>query len=200
MQTVLLDVDDVVTDFFEAALRCHGRKDLIKSWPVGEWDMPKVMGITIEELWEPLDTYAFWSTQPLIPGAREFVAQVKEDTRKAGAELLFCTVASHNPQCSRAKIELLQREFGVVDEYIIMGRRRKALFAHKNCLLVDDNADSIREFIDAEGYGMLFPTNRNVGVDVVSGLCENHGTIYNYVRSQIWRFLNPKGEFNGQHR
>jgi hypothetical protein len=52
---------------------------------------------------------------------------------------------------------------------IVSGRRKKALFANENSILIDDTPDNIVRFIDAGGHG-IYHTNVNETIEKLNSL------------------------------
>lgn len=156
-QNILLDVDGILADFFGAALVAHGRADLVTRWPKGEWDMAKVMGITEEAFWAPLDNYAFWVSVPMYTGADEFVADLERI-----APVTFCTSPSMSPESYMAKVAWLRDNIGAKTNIMLGGR--KWLMAKPGNVLIDDYERNVEKFRAAGGPAVLFPRPWNRGI------------------------------------
>ena len=98
---ILLDMDGVVADFFNTALRWHGGVPLKPVWPRGLYDMASVLDLTEEEFYEPCKDPEFWEDIRPYPGAREFV-----DTLKGwGPVTVYSVACGDRDVCRNAKVD-----------------------------------------------------------------------------------------------
>lgn len=52
---IYIDMDGVLADFCGAAFRCHGHNYDHDTYPRNEWEIAKVLGVTMDEFWKPID-------------------------------------------------------------------------------------------------------------------------------------------------
>jgi 5'(3')-deoxyribonucleotidase len=156
VKEILLDVDGVLADFFNAAILAH--IDAVHKLPQGtvyergNWDMAKSLRISDKEFWARIDNYNFWSNVPVYEGAKEFVRALR---RKASVN--FCTISSENPECARAKIEWLRKHFDADLPVYICHGGGKALFAREDRLLIDDHVTNIMAYVQNRGPAIFVP-------------------------------------------
>jgi hypothetical protein len=164
-------MDGVLVDFVTAALDLHGRSDVLADWPVGERDIPKVLGLSAGEFWSPIHSTGerYWADLAPYDWTFQLVDLVREF-----APFTILTSPSLDPGCPAGKVQWMNR-------HLTSGRRKrfrdfligpqKHLLARADTLLIDDTERHIDEFIDAGGQAILFPQpwNRNHAIDDALG-------------------------------
>jgi len=160
---VLLDMDGVIANFFLAAVRAHGAEPLLPVWPRGQWDMASTLQLSQREFWQPIDSYDFWfyDVKP-FPEVRGFLNYLKEN----GHQVVPCSVPSGNrAACTQAKRDWLDYHF---PEFHLAGTakfakdgRGKLAFMRPGAVLIDDNANTIREFRNFKRQAILMPSTTN---------------------------------------
>lgn len=158
---ILVDMDEVLTDFTGAACAVHGttREQLEENRLPGVWDIDESMYLTAEEFWEPINKLEdhFWQGLNELPWCDE----VLEWVRSLETDWAIVTSPSWSPCSAYGKIRWLQRKFGEeFRDYVITPR--KELLATSSTILVDDRPKNIQDFSKAGGRGILFPTMGNV--------------------------------------
>jgi 5'(3')-deoxyribonucleotidase len=165
---ILLDMDGVIANFFAASLAAHSaavvKKYGIKfqfeidaTFPRGDWDIPKLLGITAKDFWDPIDNYDFWINVPAFDGARAFVEELQ-----TVAPVTICTSASWSSDCAKAKIEWIENHIGrKIPAFVCHHGAKKSLLANPEHLLIDDYIKNIHEFRNAGGavHHVLGPWN-----------------------------------------
>ena len=156
---LLLDMDGVLVDFVGAALRLHGRDEVLDNWPDGVWDMSEVLGISGREFWHPINQAGaeFWASLEPYTWCDELVALADE----TGGWCIL-TSPSSDPSCAAGKITWLQRRFGGGFRGFLIGPP-KWVCARPDQVLVDDNDTNVDHFRARGGQAILFPRpwNRN---------------------------------------
>jgi len=153
--TIFLDLDGVCAQFIEEALKRHNKSDALETWPVGEWDISKVLGITQEEFWKKIKGFEFWKNLKEYPYFRRLLGDLKNL-----GEVIFLTSCSQDSDCAKGKIEWMQDRFGKeFKDYILT--KHKYFCANKNSILIDDSDDNITEFKNHGGHGILVPQKWN---------------------------------------
>lgn len=140
---ILLDMDGVVADFFNAALRWHGGTPLKSTWPRNQWDMASVLGISEKEFNEPLLTSEFWDDIRPYPGAQDFVSTLCDNDV---VQILTVSTGDHRV-CSAAKIEWCRYWLGVEQHGITICTKWQQKIAYaekqnKEVLIIDDHVET----------------------------------------------------------
>lgn len=178
--TVFLDCDGVLYDFMQPALRIHGKSQAyIDAYPRGTYLAPSIMGLTPAEFWRPIDNEAFWSTLPPYPGASDFLLGVYAMCQKAWVSVVFCSSSSHNVAAfAGARQRLLRnlcRAAGIAKDlplHICVNGASKGVYGGPGHLLIDDNLEHMRQFVEAGGGGILVPMPWNTMYGVEPTDCE----------------------------
>lgn len=164
---IFLDVDGVLADFTTAALQVHGRLDAISSWPIGERDVPKVLGISRTQYWKLIDEQGadFWENLEPYPWFEELISLVR-----CYAPLTLLTASTLSPHCSSGKVAWISKQFpktnGRTFTDFLIGRQ-KHLLAGDRRVLIDDAELMVDDFTKSGGHGTLFPRkwNRNHAIE-----------------------------------
>jgi hypothetical protein len=165
---IFLDMDGVLCDFVGAALRLFDASPLLATWPAGEWDVAKVLGVTDAEFWGRIDAQGqgFWAELPEYPWASQLV-----DFLERIGEVVICTTPSAAHYSAAGKVIWLERHFGgrfarryvmVRDEPESPSKRApwaysKAMLARSGVCLVDDNDRNVERFKTHGGRAVLVP-------------------------------------------
>lgn len=162
LETVLLDMDGVCTNFFYGALHVFGRTDLYNTWPAGVYDMVSVMGLDNSQFYDELARQGaqFWATLPPLPWMRFLWDELVRMGSQYGFDVVFCSTPIRHSSCAQGKVEWLQRNFGQdFTDYILVSN--KSLLARPSSLLIDDLETNVLSFCKAGGFGILFPAISN---------------------------------------
>ncbi|MCA9214571.1 MAG: hypothetical protein KDB27_15975 [Planctomycetales bacterium] len=163
---IFLDMDGVLSDFFSAALRIHGRLELLDEWPRGQRDIPGVLGLSRRAYWNKIDEQGsvFWASLQPYPWLDELIQAAREV-----APFTILTAPSLAPGCSEGKIRWMYEYFPKVEgrsfaNYMIGSQ--KHLLAQPGHLLIDDSESNTDAFNSSGGQAILFPQvwNRNHAV------------------------------------
>ncbi|MFT7668384.1 MAG: hypothetical protein ACI8X5_001076 [Planctomycetota bacterium] len=156
-KAVLLDMDGVLVDFHSAALALHGGQGLLASWPTGEWNMAKVLGITIKEFWAPITEQGadFWANLSWYPWADELI-----ELCEGLGGFVIATSPSHHPSSAAGKVRCLRDHFGPKFRDYMIGPH-KYLMAGSGMVLVDDRDTGIADFRAVGGSALRFPRRWN---------------------------------------
>lgn len=168
--TIYLDMDGVLCDMVGAAMRLHGREDLLQpgAWPKGTYCMEDVLHISATQFWKKIDDEgsSFWADLKLYPWSRALVAKSIR-----AAETLVCSKPSLNPQSTFGKHQWLTRHFGASVRNYVFTPHKHHLAGPKR-ILVDDCEENIRQWRNAGGVGILFPQPWNSGTGTVEEVFE----------------------------
>jgi len=159
---VLLDVDNVLGDFHQAAAdamtRILGRA--VPQADLTEWDVTEYVRDPAEKrrVWRELLGRGFCSRIPVMAGAKEGVATLREM-----AEVYFVTspfTGSHTWAHERS--EWLKAHFGAGPEHVASLRSK---FLVSGDVLVDDRPDNVRGWAEhhPSGHALLWDRHYNRG-------------------------------------
>lgn len=154
---ILLDMDGVLADFLSQA--CHIHKQPLES--VDRWDFYESWGLTAEQFWLPLRGRAFWANLEPYHWARRLYY-----TLASQYDVTIATSPNKDPDCASGKVDWLYRYFGEDFRDYLIGPE-KWLMAKPGHLLIDDNADTCRKFIELGGNAVLFPQPWNTQVEAI---------------------------------
>jgi 5'(3')-deoxyribonucleotidase len=151
-----LDMDGVIADFATAACLAHGRISPYRQPEnLGQFDMEKLWGISVEEFWKPINTPGFWYEIPKMPEADAIVALVEEFF---GKEVVILTAPSHNPHCYLGKRDWIARNFPQFKNRIIFAAASaKKFMAGEGRFLIDDRDKNLDQFAEAGGIPVCVP-------------------------------------------
>ena len=151
---IYLDLDGVGVAFVERACRVHGRVFDEGSWPAGEYDIAKVLGIDDDEFWEVIHRQGvdFWRGLEPYPWFERLYAELQRLGR-----VYFVTSPTDSSHSAAGKMLWLKDRFGRgFREFLIT--RCKYLLSSAGCILIDDSDRNIEAFErNGRGKGLLFP-------------------------------------------
>ena len=154
---IFLDMDGVLTDFVGAALRLHGRTELLDNWPRGERDIAKVLGLSRGAYWSKIDEQGsdFWASLEPYAWLHELIDVVRDV-----APFTILTAPSLSPSSAEGKVRWMYEHFPKVEgrrftSYLIGSQ--KHLLAQPGHLLIDDSEAHVDAFQAAGGQAILFP-------------------------------------------
>lgn len=146
---ILLDMDGVLCDFRKAACKAHQQMELYHAWPAGEYDMEKVLGLTHEQFWKPIDADAnFWLNIEPMPWFDDLIKMVNDF-----GPYLIVSSPSNRANAAAGKIEWLHKYFGDTFKDYFLGHHKFLL----NGLLIDDCEMNC----DMASASILFPSVSN---------------------------------------
>jgi len=157
---ILLDMDEVITDFTGGACRVHGwtRQELEAERSPGEWDITKPMGITQDEFWAPINAAGsdFWFGLQPLPWIYDVLHMMDSLTDK----WFILSSPAWGSASYIGKVLWLKRFFGhKFDRFCITPH--KYLLAKEGALLIDDSPHNVETFRSAGGRALLFPSRGN---------------------------------------
>ena len=158
---ILVDMDEVLTDFVTAAAHVHGvsRATLEERRVPGEWDIAIPLGITSPaEFWKPIDAMGerFWAELiELSSGAKllDYIDKLK-------LEYYVVSTPSHNPSSWSGKKKWFIKYYGKFFNKIVL-TQHKHLLAKENTILIDDRELNCTKFETHGGRSLLYPNQGN---------------------------------------
>ena len=164
--TTLLDLDGVCVSFVKAACQVHGRDFDEGSWPAGEYDIAKVLGMDEEEFWESIHRQGvdFWRGLEPYPWFERLYAELQRLGR-----VYFVTSPTDSSHSAAGKMLWLKDRFGGdFREFLIT--RCKYLLSSAGSVLIDDSDRNIEAFErHGQGKGILFPQRWNSAYEHING-------------------------------
>ena len=155
---IYLDMDGVCVGFLEAACRMHGHDFDTESWPAGEYDIAKVLGIGDEEFWEVIHSQGvdFWRGLEPYPWFERLYTELQRLGR-----VYFLTSPTDSSHSAAWKMLWLKDRFGdSYKDFVIT--RQKYLLSSADSILIDDYDRNINAFESyGQGSGILFPQRWN---------------------------------------
>jgi len=159
INTIFLDMDDVLADFIRGALEIHGitREEFIAQHD-GSWSIVSTLGLSEEEFWLPIIEagQSFWQELKLTKHATELMQWVTD--QKLDYYILTSPVST--PQCYAGKYLWLQEFLGPAFNCYVP-TVHKHLLAKPGTLLIDDSPSICRTFRDGGGFAIQYPTRYN---------------------------------------
>ena len=157
-----LDMDGVIADFMRGALARHGRLDALDDYPVGQWDVHIVLGMTADDFWKPLVGHDFWASLEPYPWCGRMFELMND---YFGEKWEICSTPCDDPYSASGKLEWLSKHLPKCNGRSF--RRfhltcKKERLANYRAILIDDSDHNAKEFCAAEGNCILFPQPWNI--------------------------------------
>jgi len=165
-----LDMDGVIADFYEGAIRAFGfdrtRLDEHPRPIPWEW-VRQVFGLSLDEFFAGVGE-DFWAELPQTTEARQIVEMVRE---VAGDRVCVLTNPSGCRSAYTGKLRWLEANFPELLPNVLVGSA-KHFCAGPNSVLVDDCEHNLDSFVAHGGRGVLVPRpwNKLHGRDVLRHL------------------------------
>lgn len=164
---IILDMDEVITDFVGAACRAWGTRteEVLKNWEPGKWDMTEPVGKTIrgtplaeKEFWDKINNNSeFWSEMNETLFVHDILSVVRT---VVDINYHIVSSPSHCPTSYNGKVEWLKSWFGSEFNRFAL-TPHKEIFAQPGVLLIDDRDSNVENFIKHGGAGIVFPAHHN---------------------------------------
>jgi 5'(3')-deoxyribonucleotidase len=155
VKQICLDLDGVLCDFVGPTLKLFKRDPdaMIADWPAGNYDMPAVLGISTNELWEAVDKAGFrhWADLPKLSWADELLKLC----RSIAPTIILTSPTLHVSSLS-GKMNWLQRHYGKHFRDYLIGPSKHAC-AIPGSVLIDDCDANCDRFTCEGGFGVVFP-------------------------------------------
>jgi 5'(3')-deoxyribonucleotidase len=146
---ILLDMDGVLADFIGGACHYYHRSELVRDWPLGEYDICKVMGYEPEEFWRGLCPM-FWLNLLPMPDMQEIIEATEP------FDTCILTSPTFDPQCAAEKISWINAHVPRFKRQYLIGPA-KPFCAAPNHILVDDSEKNCLDFEAAGGRAVMVP-------------------------------------------
>jgi hypothetical protein len=154
-----LDQDGVLTDFHIAAHAVHQRSWVyVEARAKGNYDLAGLFGLTSAQFWGPIDELGadFWGLMSKMPDADAIVALCVE---KFGPENIAVLTSPHqNSACFIGKLQWLEKNYPwLAARLIFADASTKKFLAGPGRIIIEDREDTVNEFNQAGGTGILIP-------------------------------------------
>lgn len=158
-----LDMDGVLANFVDAALKIHGKYD----FKVTNWNFFEEWGITEEEFWAPIHAMGaeFWENLEPYAWARELVELVKTYDE----DFVVLTKPSKHESCQIGKQRWMDRYFPGVP-VVFSQNKSQDRCKGSHCVLIDDSDKNCDEWWRTGGSWVVFPQPWNE----LGSLCKSH--------------------------
>ena len=162
MTTIYLDMDGVLVDFIGGICRLFGwkREELYERWPIGEFNIAPILGVTDDEFWHRIEQCPdFWLNLEPTPDYLEIISICENKAMFPGGIVLMTSP----PLGTAAVIQKIQW----INKHLLAYYRRFAVtpckeqFAHFDAVLVDDFDVNVDKFRQAGGKAVLVPRRWN---------------------------------------
>ena len=97
----LIDMDGVLVDFMRGALARHNRLDVLENYPRGLYHIEQHLGLTIDQVWQPLQGFDFWAELPWSADFFQFVETINE---VFGINWAICSTPCDDPYSAAGKL------------------------------------------------------------------------------------------------
>lgn len=162
--TVFLDMDGVLADFVGGYCKLTGRdrEELEERWLTehpGEWMLPKVLGCSLEEFWEPINKAGeeFWTG---LEPTRHFWDIIDAVEICYSGDWFILSSPSRCHSSHSGKVKWLKNMFGSsFDRFMLTPH--KELLAGPDRILIDDSDRNCDLFEAKGGRAYVFPTVGN---------------------------------------
>jgi hypothetical protein len=154
---IFLDMDGVCADFVSGAARAHGKDLASITWPRGCYDIASVFGVSNREFAGKIKIHRspFWSDLDPYPWLDEMLL----DLGGLGRIVFVSSLGPFGAAAASGKLLWLRTYVGreAARDAIFVTADLRHRLAGQDAILIDDNELTVREFIRAGGYGVVFP-------------------------------------------
>lgn len=173
---IILDLDEVLLDWCGPACKAFYAKldDVQGYWTPGMWGIVKPLDdyltsrgmcrpdgkpLDDEKLWAKIrEVPNFWESLPRLPWATQLIKMVD----RVAVSWLIVTQGQpyHDPRSYGGKVYSLQSWLGrTFDRFAITCHKYE--YARSDTILIDDNQDNCKAFVEHGGQAILFPRYHN---------------------------------------
>ena len=159
--TILVDMDDTIENLCEAWVaelnRRHGTHVVAAN--IREWEMARSFPeLTVEQIYAPLTSEAFWHTVKPIDGAVSALSKLRDD----GHRVVIVT-ASHHDTVSYKLNLVLFKYFPFLSYFDVIIASQKDLITGD--VMIDDNPFNFDHTKASERLNILFTAPHNMNFD-----------------------------------
>lgn len=157
---VLVDVDGVLCNFVDGAIKLHEVPSPFVGKDLGDglWPLYEHMGMLEDDFYEPMDA-DFWENLEKTPEADEIIELLCMHVGPENVVLITSTCGTDG--CIEGKMNWRDRHFLDLPMIILSktadSQQLKNFCAGANQILVDDNTQNVESFIANGGHAFLVP-------------------------------------------
>jgi 5'(3')-deoxyribonucleotidase len=154
-------MDGVLVDFVTAAFRTHGKEPDLQNWPIGQYELIGLLGVTDEEFWTKIDNEGldWWLNLDPLPWCKDLWHMLQ-----SYGKVYVASKPHKHPNSAHGKIRWLHKHIDdklSSNDYIFGGS--KFLLANPQSILVDDSVQQCNDFVKHGGYSVVFPQPWSIG-------------------------------------
>jgi len=166
IQHVYLDMDEVLSDFVEAACSLQGRDhEEIRAQQKGKWGIHEPLGITEQDLWQSIWNFPggeehFWDSLQPTPWFSEFIGIIHKLSVEYRFDWFIVSSPSIKAGSHLGKVWWLKRYFGqTFSSFCLLSEKWR--LAKPGALLIDDYERNCQLFEEHGGESLMFPQHGN---------------------------------------
>lgn len=162
LDTLYLDMDEVLTDFIGGACEVHGlsREYVEEKRKPNQYPMEEILELTPDQFWEPITECGveFWVNLKPLPHFEELISRVRYNWEKRGRDWFIVTAPSRCPYSYAGKVLWLKAHIHPHFDRIIPTRYKYKL-SKPGTVLLDDHILNCFNFVKvaSPGEAVLFP-------------------------------------------
>lgn len=147
----------MLADFVGGVLRLHNMPDPWEVNPnvLGQYDMPKLLGMSPKVFWEPTNIHDFWATLKPLEDGLSLIHFLEENFPKD--QIYLATSPTLSPFCSSGKHEWVSKHLPKYSRKLFIGAAKEAFAQVPGALLIDDADANTNKFLAAGGRAILWP-------------------------------------------
>lgn len=161
---LLVDMDDVLVDFTNAACKVHGftRAELEARRKPGNWGMAAALGMSENEFWKPINELgeSFWEN--LEP--TQYMKSLAWLVYQYDTDWIIVSAPPPKPgnvgAAYNGKIKWLEKHLGSSSKLEFVGRKH-LLAGLPGTVLIDDKEENIEAVQNHGGVGIIYPHESN---------------------------------------
>lgn len=161
MRICYLDMDGVLVDFVNGALREHGH-----TIPAGmvKWDFNKQLNIPDPEFWGPFGR-SFWANLEWMREGQELLSEL--EALFTPEHIVILSTPCGTPGCAEGKLDWIKKHLPKYKRQYLFGPA-KHLCASPSHILIDDYDHNVDKFRTYGGKACLVPRSWNTNEHLTS--------------------------------
>lgn len=154
---IFVDIDGVLANFVDAALRIHQCKNPWQTNPknLGHYDLPNLLAMTPNEFWEPTNNHEFWANLAVLQDGLSLINFLEENFPED--KIYLATAPTLSEFCSSGKHEWVAKNFPRYTRKLFIGAAKEVFATIPGALLIDDADVNVSKFVSSGGKAILWP-------------------------------------------